>query len=395
MNSRNSINKLKNSFISSATDNNFKEIPSMSLLPPKDHKGIWWINSAILPAIYDFQRNNQDVQVTQECLRTFRPNKKFPYYNPDNEIAWDGPFPYFHMQAAISDDLNKIIHLAEDFIESQGYLNKTRIYASSNDYRLINSLSNSKIELRIDSVRKDMSSYENVPKNESDYHQWPTFGTSGLHGRGADLTVKMKNNQYKHIGQIMEVLNPDNTLFGYTLGYGIEAFIRRQNSDKPNHQSFAISDLIDPSIAGATYLMDCVSTVCAMQSIPNLEQSSTNKSRHGALLRKEYRNLSYTCSIYNVKPILVNSIISQFCKEEFPLSTNLPSKVIETLSLIKNTTFENEQKLIDYSANIYDLVEKGQLDRQRAQKKIEDTSKARYPVPEWRKEQILPKKYGL
>lgn len=394
MTTRSKIDALISGFKTCALQSKFLEIKMMGLCAPEGHLGIWWTNSSILPVIYDFQKYKRDVFVTQPCLRFFREDHDFPYaINPCDIRPWS--FPYFHMQAAISVNLDKIIGIVEMFLDTQYESETAIIYVSSLDIDLVEGLIKSRLVTRIDSVRIDMGDIQTMPANENDYYTWKTFGAFGLHGRGAEVTIRMKNGKQKHVGQIMRIMDTANNTFAYSFGYGVEALLRRKSSDEPKYRSFSISDIVDHSRPGAQYIMDCVSTVCALQSIPGLEQSSTDVSRRGALLRREYRNLVYTCKIYDVNESELNVMITTFSEKEFSQLMSLPARIIDTYRKISQVVEKNEKALSSYHENLKELVSKGVLTQANAIKKLHNTAAGHLPVPQRRLSQILDLAPGL
>lgn len=303
-------NRVKHTFFTYFHNQGYKLCPESNLITEDD--SILFTNATIIPwkkYISGKSILQQNEFMKQACLRLHVLNDSF-VKGAVSETVPERFLGYFNMLGLISGEEQEEILpfqildlLIEKYKIPKGEI---KVFAS-NDQEFISCLEK-EIEIEYNS------------KNPS-FYNWD-YCIDGVSGKGATFSLLQKNEEFKEIGQLVQIKNGNGSSF-YEFGFGIETFLARSKKED-TYNSWSITSCV-PKEYKFKLLLDLFSCFGATCIIP-LE---LRNKRHKREIRRISRRVAKLEKLINIPNELTEDIIDNFIKLEFNITGIRDSMVIE------------------------------------------------------------------
>lgn len=274
----------------------YVETDAEPLIPSSD-RSVYFVSASINRFKKDMQAGyapDKGNIVHQKCLRLFSINNIL-------EQGQRPHFCFFNMLGAYrsSDNIPDVCNDLRDFLTTTLGLtdNRIRAFASVHDKEAFDCAETSLNA----SFREDNNS-----------HEWK-FGLDGVRGRGLLVEILSDKGQWHEIGQVIH-LYKDEKSFGCELAFGVECLQWALRGYEDFRQSWTIQGIAEKQGCNLDWrFLDTVSTVATMYEAG----VKADNSKHGQLLKKGLRNLSYICREHGIANGEVEALAQEFLETEF------------------------------------------------------------------------------
>jgi len=304
-------------------------------LIPRTDKSVYFVSATINRFKEDMGRGYAPEVgqiLHQKCLRLFSINSIL-------EGGQKPHFCYFTMLGAYrsSDRLPEVCNDLKEFLTNKLGLpsDKIRSFASVHDKEFY------------DGIADPLNVQFHDGQDSS--HEWK-FGLEGVRGRGLLVEILSDKGEWREIGQIIH-LYKDGQSFGCELAFGVERFQWAKRGYDDFRQLWTIQGIAESQNANQDWrYLDTVSTVATMYHAG----VSADNSKHGQLLKKGLRNLSYICRENNIASGEVEAIAREFSAIELG-DTSFLEKFMSDFDVSNQSVSHN---LGRFSSYVEDLAKK-------------------------------------
>lgn len=345
-------------FFDYAKKNHFNLRNELPIIAPKEDSSLDFTNSTIVNFKQDILNNNvHNCATRQKCLRLHNMPK---ILNPDFKIEWPS---YFNMLGMITKPDNK------QFVNSilLGLLIDAYKIPKENILLMVNSAHKDLCY----GLPDDMLVYDTHDKS---YYDW-TYHMENIYGMGLTFSVKTQNKAIVDVGNLIQIKNADKTL-AYEIAYGTECLYWAMNNKNTVFDSYSIFNDYSYQDKILVKIIDTLFAICAITS-ENI--AANNKTPHGQILKKLYKNFVFLSEQSNLTDQGLLELIQKLAKSEFTnadIAETIYQHFLAARGIINNnryTFLQEKQKLLQ---KYYD----GILSRETVEKRLYNLAEGKYPI---------------
>lgn len=350
--------KYETIFFDYVKENHFILRNELPIVAPKEDTSLDFTNSTIVNFKQDILNNDvHNCATRQRCLRLHNMSK---ILDVNFKVEW---LSYFNMLGLITKS------------DSKQFVNHVLLGLLIDKYKI----PKENILFMVNSGHRDL--YAGLPQDmlvydthEKSYYDW-TYHMKNIYGEGLTFSVQTKNKSIVDVGNLIQIKNSDKIL-AYEIAYGAECLDWAMNNKNTIFDSYAIFKDYSYEDEVLVKIIDTLYSICAITS-ENIV--ADNKTPHGQILKKLYKNLVFLFEQSDLFNTDLSELIRKLVKLEF--------QDINICEIIFNN-FVSERSNINYNRSAF-LKEKqkllqryhdGTLNREVVSKRLHNLAEGKYPI---------------
>lgn len=350
--------KYETVFFDYAKKNHFNLRNELPVIAPKEDSSLDFTNSTIVNFKQDILNNNvHNCATRQKCLRLHNMPK---ILNPDFQIEWPS---YFNMLGMITRP------------DDKRFVNRILLGLLIDVYKI----PKENILLMVNSKHKDLC--VGLPDNmlvcdthEQSYYDW-TYHMKNIYGEGLTFSVKTKNKSIVDVGNLIQIKSA-NKILAYEIAYGTECLYWAMNNKNTVFDSYSIFDEYSHNDKILVKIIDTLFAICAITS-ENI--AVNNKTPHGQILKKLYKNFVFLSEQSNFSDHDLLQLIQKLVKSEFT-NSGISETVYQHFLSERNAINTNRYNFLQEKQKLLQKYYDGILNKETVEKRLYNLAEGKYPI---------------